>query len=202
MRAAPVRAHGPVPPIPNPGGDPGGRKAYEDRVLGKSQMFTPDFLESFDRLVAFDAETTGKRAPERRIHPPSSRSPGSRRALSSKSASSKFCARATDGRRARAGAALVNPDGPIDPAAIRIHQIRPGRSQGRAALCRDPGARAGISSARRRSSPMPTRTSAISSITNSPARKRLNGAKAPMTRRATSARKGCSPSFIPAPGSR
>ena len=26
-------------------------------------MFAPDFLDSFDRLVAFDAETTGKHAP-------------------------------------------------------------------------------------------------------------------------------------------
>jgi hypothetical protein len=27
-------------------------------------MYLPDFLEGFDRLVAFDAETTGKRAPD------------------------------------------------------------------------------------------------------------------------------------------
>ena len=27
-------------------------------------MYTPDFLDAFDRLVAFDAETTGKRTPD------------------------------------------------------------------------------------------------------------------------------------------
>jgi len=27
------------------------------------KLFMPDFLDSFDRLVAFDAETTGKRTP-------------------------------------------------------------------------------------------------------------------------------------------
>jgi hypothetical protein len=27
-------------------------------------MYLPNFLDGFDRLVAFDAETTGKRTPE------------------------------------------------------------------------------------------------------------------------------------------
>ena len=27
-------------------------------------MYLPDFLDGFDRLVAFDAETTGKRTPD------------------------------------------------------------------------------------------------------------------------------------------
>ena len=27
-------------------------------------MYLPNFLDSFDRLVAFDAETTGKRTPD------------------------------------------------------------------------------------------------------------------------------------------
>ena len=27
-------------------------------------MYMPNFLEGFDRLVAFDAETTGKRTPD------------------------------------------------------------------------------------------------------------------------------------------
>ena len=31
-------------------------------------MYLPDFLDGFDRLVAFDAETTGKSYTRRRVH--------------------------------------------------------------------------------------------------------------------------------------
>ncbi len=32
-------------------------------------MYLPNFLDDFDRLVAFDAETTGKRAPDAEHNP-------------------------------------------------------------------------------------------------------------------------------------
>jgi hypothetical protein len=34
------------------------------RCFGASSVYLPDFLDGFDRLVAFDAETTGKRTPD------------------------------------------------------------------------------------------------------------------------------------------
>ena len=56
-------------------------------------MHKPDFLDRFDRLVAFDAETTGKRTPDadfiRR-----QRSRGSRRGSSSRSVLLRCCATA------------------------------------------------------------------------------------------------------------
>ncbi len=33
-------------------------------LLRSAAMYLPDFLDGFDRLVAFDAETTGKRTPD------------------------------------------------------------------------------------------------------------------------------------------
>ena len=42
-------------------------------------MYLPNFLDGFDRLVAFDAETTGKRTPDAefiRNHPFAWRAPG------------------------------------------------------------------------------------------------------------------------------
>jgi len=37
------------------------RDAYELARLRSAAMYLPNFLDGFDRLVAFDAETTGKR---------------------------------------------------------------------------------------------------------------------------------------------
>ena len=37
------------------------RNAYELALLRSAAMYLPNFLDGFDRLVAFDAETTGKR---------------------------------------------------------------------------------------------------------------------------------------------
>jgi DNA polymerase-3 subunit epsilon len=87
-------------------------------------MFAPDFLDSFDRLVAFDAETTGKRTPDAAFikkQPFAWKPPGIVIELG-------FVEMLRDGdnwRKERTWRTLVNPDGPIDPAAIAIHKIRP-----------------------------------------------------------------------------
>ena len=79
-------------------------------------MHKPDFLDRFDRLVAFDAETTGKRTPDAdfiRKQPFA----WNRRASSSRSVLSRCCATAQAGARARRGApwstqtALLTPRG-------------------------------------------------------------------------------------------
>jgi hypothetical protein len=40
------------------------RNAYELALLRSAAMYLPNFLDGFDRLVAFDADTTGKRTPD------------------------------------------------------------------------------------------------------------------------------------------
>lgn len=88
-------------------------------------MFTPDFLDAYDRLVAFDAETTGKRTPDAdfiRRQPFAWKPPGIVIEVG-------FVEMRRDGDGWKKGAtwrSLVNPDGPIDPAAIAIHKIKPG----------------------------------------------------------------------------
>ncbi len=92
-------------------------------------MFKPDFLDPFDRLVAFDAETTGKHAPNAefiRKQPFAWKAPGIVIEVG-------FVEILRDGEGWKKGETwrtLVNPDGPIDPAAIKIHQIRPGDLKG------------------------------------------------------------------------
>lgn len=92
-------------------------------------MFKSDFLDPFDRLVAFDAETTGKHAPNAefiRKQPFAWKPPGIVIEVG-------FVEILRDGEGWKKGETwrtLVNPDGPIDPAAIRIHQIRPGDLKG------------------------------------------------------------------------
>jgi DNA polymerase III subunit epsilon len=87
-------------------------------------MFKPDFLDRFDRLVAFDAETTGKHAPSPefiRKQPFAWKPPGVVIELG-------FVEILRDGESWKQGETwrtLVNPDGPIDPQAIKIHGIRP-----------------------------------------------------------------------------
>ena len=87
-------------------------------------MFTPDFLDAFDRLVAFDAETTGKRTPSAefiRKQPFAWKPPGVVIEIG-------FVEMLRDGdswRKGKTWRSLVNPDGPIDPAAIKIHKIKP-----------------------------------------------------------------------------
>ena len=92
-------------------------------------MFKPDFLGDFDRLVAFDAETTGKHAPGAefiRKQPFAWKPPGVVIEVG-------FVEIVRDGegwKKGEAWRSLVNPDGPIDLAAIKIHQIRPGDLKG------------------------------------------------------------------------
>ena len=44
--------------------DADGRSAQEFVLLRSAMMYLPNFFDGFERLVAFDAETTGKRTPE------------------------------------------------------------------------------------------------------------------------------------------
>jgi DNA polymerase-3 subunit epsilon len=87
-------------------------------------MYLPNFLDGFDRLVAFDAETTGKRTPDAefiRKQPFAWRAPGIIIELG-------FVEMLREGEGWRKGetwSSKVNPDGPIDPEAIKIHRIRP-----------------------------------------------------------------------------
>jgi len=86
--------------------------------------YAADFLKPFDRLVAFDAETTGKRTPDAEFikkQPFAWRPPGIVIELG-------FVEMLRDGegwKKGESWASLVNPDGPIEPAAIKVHGIKP-----------------------------------------------------------------------------
>jgi len=87
-------------------------------------MYRPDFLDRFDRLVAFDAETTGKRTPDGdfiRRQPFAWKPPG----IIIEVGFVEMLRDGTEWRKGETWCSLVNPDGPIDPAAIKIHGIRP-----------------------------------------------------------------------------
>ena len=100
-------------------------------------MYMPNFLDGFDRLVAFDAETTGKRTPDAefiRKQPFAWRAPGIIIEVG-------FVEMLRDGEGWRKGetwSSRVNPDGPIDPEAIKIHRISARRSQERSTVPDDP----------------------------------------------------------------
>ena len=87
-------------------------------------MYLPNFLDGFDRLVAFDAETTGKRTPDAafiRKQPFAWKPPGVVIEVG-------FVEMLRDGEGWRKGETWlcrVNPDGPINPDAIKIHGIKP-----------------------------------------------------------------------------
>ena len=87
-------------------------------------MYLPNFLDGFDRLVAFDAETTGKRAPDAefiRKQPFAWRAPGIIIEVG-------FVEMLRDGEGWRKGEtwrSRVNPDGPIDPEAIKTTGFGP-----------------------------------------------------------------------------
>ena len=87
-------------------------------------MYAPKFLDSYNRFVAFDAETTGKRTPSAefiRKQPFAWKPPGIVIELG-------FAEYLRDGEGWRKGETWltkVNPDAPIDPAAIKIHKIKP-----------------------------------------------------------------------------
>ena len=87
-------------------------------------MYAPNFLDGYDRLVAFDAETTGKRTPSAefvRKQPFAWKPPGLIIEVG-------FVEMLRDGEGWRKGATWrerVNPDAPIDPQASQIHKIKP-----------------------------------------------------------------------------
>ena len=87
-------------------------------------MHEADFLDRFDRLVAFNAETTGKRTPDAgfiRRQPLAWKPPG----IIVEVGFVEMLRDGTGWRKGETWCSLVNPDGPIDPAAIKIHKIRP-----------------------------------------------------------------------------
>ena len=87
-------------------------------------MYASNFLDGFDRLVAFDAETTGKKTPSAefiRKQPFAWKPPGIVIEVG-------FVEMLRDGEGWRKGESWgerVNPDAPIDPQAIQIHKIKP-----------------------------------------------------------------------------
>jgi hypothetical protein len=104
--------------------DADGRSAQEFVLLRSAMMYLPNFLDGFERLVAFDAETTGKRTPEAEFilkQPFAWRAPGIIIEVG-------FVEMLREGEGWRKGEmwnSRGNPDGPIDPEAIKIHRIRP-----------------------------------------------------------------------------
>ncbi len=92
------------------------------------ERFTPGFLDIYDRLVTFDAETTGKRTPGAdfiKKQPFAWKQPG----VVIEVGFVEMLRGDRGWRKARTWRSLVNPDGLIDPAAIAIHKIRPGDSK-------------------------------------------------------------------------
>jgi DNA polymerase III subunit epsilon len=93
-------------------------------ALLESAMYLLNFLDGFDRLVAFDAETTGKRTPDAefiRKQPFAWRAPG----IIIEVGFVEMLRKGEGWRKGETWSSRVNPDGPIDPSAIKIHRIRP-----------------------------------------------------------------------------
>jgi hypothetical protein len=93
-------------------------------LLRSAAMYLPNFLDGFDRLVAFDAETTGKRTPDAefiRKQPFAWRAPG----IIIEVGFVEMLREGEGWRKGETWSSRVNPDGPIDPEAIKIHRIRP-----------------------------------------------------------------------------
>jgi DNA polymerase-3 subunit epsilon len=100
------------------------RNAYELALLRSAAMYSPNFLDSFDRLVAFDAETTGKRTPDVEFiskQPFAWRAPG----IIIEVGFVEMLREGEGWRKGETWSSKINPDGPIDPDAIKIHRIRP-----------------------------------------------------------------------------
>jgi DNA polymerase-3 subunit epsilon len=122
-------------------------------------MYLPNFLDGFDRLVAFDAE-----AEFIRKQPFAWRAPGIIIEIGFVE-----MLRERDGwRKGDAWSSRVNPDGPIDTEAIKIHKIRAADLKNAA---RFPTILPKVKDfvGQCRSWPTPIRTSEISSTTSSPA---------------------------------
>ena len=80
-------------------------------------MYEPNFLDAFDQLVVFDAETTGKRTPDAafiRKQPFAWKPPG----VIIEVGFVEMLREGEGWRKGETWRTLVNPDGPIDPAAI------------------------------------------------------------------------------------
>jgi hypothetical protein len=94
------------------------------RCFGASSVYLPDFLYGFDRLVAFDAETTGKRTPDAdfiRKQPYAWRAPG----IIIEVGLVEMLRDGEGWRKGETWSSRVNPDGPIDPEAIKVHGFGP-----------------------------------------------------------------------------
>jgi Exonuclease len=163
------------------------------RYFGARSVYLPDFLDGFDRLVAFDAETTGKRTPDPefiRRQPFAWKAPGIIIEVG-------FVEMLRDGKGWRKGetwGSRVNPDGPIDPDAIKIHGIRS------ADLKNAPRFPTILPRVRDFVGESPIvahayKNEEISSTMSSPGPRRSNGARAPTLRSATFALRCCSHSF-------
>jgi DNA polymerase III epsilon subunit-like protein len=126
-----------------------------------------DSLENgSDRLVAFDAETTGKRTPDAefiRKQPFAWRAPG----IIIEVGFVEMLGEGDGWRKGEAWSSRVNPDGPIDPEAIKIHKIRAADLKN---APRFPTILSKVKDfvAQSRSWPTPTRTSEISLTMSSP----------------------------------
>ena len=87
-------------------------------------MNTPSWQER-DRLVAIDIETTGRRMPrldDIRKAPKGLRQPG----IIIEIGCLEIVREGTEWVKARTWETRVNPDAPINPDAIKVHNIRPG----------------------------------------------------------------------------
>jgi DNA polymerase III subunit epsilon len=85
-------------------------------------MYLPHFLDSFDRLVAFDAETTGKRTPDAGFI---RKQPFAWNGIIIEVGFVEMLREVEGWRKGEMWNSRVNPDGPIDPEAVKIHRIRP-----------------------------------------------------------------------------
>ena len=100
-------------------------------------MYLPNFLDGFDRLVAFDAETTGKRTPDAEFVRKQSfawRAPG----IIIEVGFVEMLREGEGWRKGETWSSRVNPDGPIDPEAIKIHRISARRFEERSTVPDDP----------------------------------------------------------------
>ena len=87
-------------------------------------MYLPNFLDGFDRLVAFDAETTGKLKPDAafiRRRPFAWRAPG----IIIEVGFVEMLREGEGWKKGETWSSKVNPDGPIDPEAINTGYGQP-----------------------------------------------------------------------------
>src|SRR5271165_5315008 len=100
-------------------------------------MYMPNFLDGFDRLVAFDAETTGKRTPDAefiRKQPFAWRAPG----IIIEVAFVEMLREGEGWRKGETWRSRVNPDGPNRPRGHQDPRDSARRSQERPTVPNDP----------------------------------------------------------------